>query len=94
MALFDRYRVVLSGHVMPEQNRRDVLFALAKLFNSSSQRMESLLQGKEVTLKKEYNKDEASKICLAIRKAGASCKVEKIEEVTLEIANEIRGDEV
>ncbi|MEM7194855.1 MAG: DUF2628 domain-containing protein, partial [Pseudomonadota bacterium] len=47
-----------------------------------------------VTLKKEYNKDEASKICLAIRKAGASCKVEKIEEVTLEIANEIRGDEV
>ena len=88
MAIFDKYRVILSGRVLPEHERRDVLMALARLFNSTSTRMESLLQGKEVVMKKEYSEDEAIKICSAIRNAGVACKIEKIEEVELAIVDD------
>ena len=88
MAIFDKYRVILSGRVLPEHDRQDVLMALARLFNSTSRRMESLLKGKEVVMKKEYSEDEAVKICSAIREAGVACKIEKIEEVELAIVDD------
>ena len=86
--LFTKYRVVLSGNVIPEADREATLNALARLFNSNARTMESLLQGQAVSLKKEYSKDEAKLICQKIRKAGAQCKMEEIPEVELDILSE------
>ncbi|MDD9858508.1 MAG: DUF2628 domain-containing protein [Gammaproteobacteria bacterium] len=73
-----RYRVIVSGNVLPEKSRADVLQALASLFNSTPATMEKLLQGKPVALTQSYERDRAEKICRAIRVAGAACRMEEI----------------
>ncbi len=73
---------------MPEHDRSDVLQALANIFKSHSRKMEALLQGKEVPLKKEYDKIQAKNICKKIREAGAQCKVEEIPEQELALLDD------
>ena len=78
MASTDRYRVVLGGKVLPEHEYQAVLTALARLFNSNRRRMQSLLQGREVPLRKRYDEQEATAICAAVRAAGLVCRVEQV----------------
>jgi len=73
-----RYRVMVSGTVLPEKSRADVLQALAALFNSTPATMEKLLQGKPVALTQSYERHRAEQICRAIRAAGAACRMEEI----------------
>lgn len=73
-----RYRVIVSGTVLPEKSRADVLEALASLFHSKPATMGKLLQGKPVALTQSYERDRAEKICRAIRAAGAACRMEEI----------------
>lgn len=73
-----RYRVIVSGTVLPEKSRADVLEALAALFHSKPETMGKLLQGKPVALTQSYERDRAEKICRAIRAAGAACRMEEI----------------
>lgn len=75
-----KYKVVLNGTVMPNQHHDDVIAALCKLFHSRRANMQQLLAGKEVPLKKQYNRLEAEKICQAIRAAGAQCKLLPVVE--------------
>ena len=86
--IFTKYRVVLEGTIVPEANREDVLQSLARIFSSNPMKMESLLQGQPVSLKKEYLEDDANLICRKIRKAGAECRIEEIPEVELDILSE------
>lgn len=73
-----RYRVIVSGTVLPEKSRAEVLEALASLFHSKPATMEKLLQGKPVALTQLYERDRAEKICRAIGAAGAACRMEEI----------------
>jgi hypothetical protein len=86
--LFSKYRVILSGRVLPEYDRQEVLEGLARIFNSRTDAMEKLLQGKAVPLKKEYDKDQATLISEKVRKIGAECSIEEIPEVPLELLKE------
>jgi hypothetical protein len=86
--LFSKYRVILSGKVLPEYDRREVLEGLARIFNSRTDAMEKLLQGKAVPLKREYDKDQATLISEKVRKIGAECSIEEIPEVPLELLQE------
>ena len=86
--LFSKYRVILSGRVLPEYDRQEVLEGLARIFNSRTDAMEKLLQGKAVPLKKEYDKDQATLISEKVRKIGAECSIEEIPEVPLELLYE------
>jgi len=80
-----KYRVILSGTVMPGHDRDKVLKDLAEVFSSSTEMMERLLQGEAVPLKKVYDKDKAKLICKKVRNAGAHCILKKIPdtEITL-----------
>jgi hypothetical protein len=89
MAEFSKYKVILSGEMEPGFERQEVLEGLAKLFNSKVGKMEPLLGGKAVPLKKKYDNREARLICKKILKAGAQCIIEEIEESPIEL---IRGD--
>lgn len=86
-----KFRVILSGNVMPECDRQEVVQGLANLFNAQTSVMENLLKGNSVPLKKQYDKAEAEKICESIRNVGAQCSIEEIVET--EIATESTADE-
>ena len=73
-----RYRVVLSGRMLPGRDRDQVIDALAKLFGSSREKMARLVQGREVPFKKAYDREEAIRIRDQVRAAGAECEVEPI----------------
>jgi hypothetical protein len=85
MTDLSKYRVILSGNVLPEKTRSAVIDGLVSLFGSQPATMEKLLQGKPVPLKKAYELDPARKICEAIREVGAECRMEEISapEVSL-----------
>ena len=73
-----KYRVILSGNLLPEKSRAEVIDKLALLFHSRLETASKLLQGKAVPMTKEYPRDQAEKICRAIRAAGAECRMEEI----------------
>ena len=85
---FIKYRVILSGNILPEHDRQQVLQGLAEVFNSRPGKMEKLLQGKPVPLKKEYSEDQAQKICEKLRNVGVECRSEKIPEVEIALADD------
>jgi len=73
-----KYKVVLSGYVLPEHDRGEVIRALAALFNSDAELMQRLVKGKETLLKKAYTRNQALNICKAIRQAGAECRMREM----------------
>lgn len=73
-----KYRVIVSGNLLPEKSRAEVIAKLTSLFHSRRETTEKLLQGRAVPLTKEYPRDQAEKICRAIREAGAECRMEDI----------------
>lgn len=75
-----QFRVIVSGDLLPERARDEVLEALAKLFHSTPAAMQRLLRGRAVALTKAYSEAEADKICQAIYAAGAACRMEEIAE--------------
>ncbi len=87
-ALFSKYRVILSGQVMPEFNRRQVLESLAQIFHSKPSTMEKLLQGNPIPLRKQYDRDQAQLICDKILNSGAQCQIEEIPEIPLQLLDE------
>ena len=88
-----KYRVILSGGVLPEKSRAEVVEALAVLFNSQRDTMEQLLRGKPVPLTKRYEREQADKICHAIRQAGAECAVEEIRAPEASVAEAAEAEE-
>ncbi|MDD9810923.1 MAG: hypothetical protein OXU71_04285 [Gammaproteobacteria bacterium] len=73
-----KFRVIVSGQVLPEKDRGAALRALAALFHSTPARMERLLRGQPVKLAKPYSRAQAEKICGALNAAGAACRMEEI----------------
>ena len=73
-----KYRVILSGNLLPEKSRAEVTDKLALLFHSRLETASRLLQGRAVPMTKEYPREQAEKICRAIRAAGAECRMEEI----------------
>ncbi|MGI9319206.1 MAG: DUF2628 domain-containing protein [bacterium] len=88
MEEFTKYKVVLSGDTLPDQDREQVIRELCELFHSRPSRMERLVSGKEVHLKKEYTRSEAEKIVRAIREAGAGVKMIPIQQQALEVLDD------
>ncbi len=89
-----QFKVVLEGTILPEFERGKVQEGLAELFHSSEETMERLLQGQEVALKKQYDRDQAATICQKIRQIGVQCRFEEIsgeETAPVEDAARARG---
>jgi len=86
-----QFRVIVSGDVLPEAARDEVLQALARLFHSTPEAMQRLLRGRPVALTRAYSQLDAEKICQAITTAGAACRMEEIADET-EAADERDGD--
>ncbi len=88
MDVLSKFRVVLSGRVVAGHQRQDVVNSLARLFRSSAIKIERLLSTEQTTLKKEYSKSEAEKICKAIRDAGAECRLQEVPKMHLELVED------
>ncbi len=85
---FTKYNVILSGKVMPNEDRASVINDLCELFHSTPSYMEKLLSGEEVALKKEYTVTEAERVCKAVRAAGAECKMVAVQAQPLEVVED------
>lgn len=86
--MFSKYHVVMTGEVITGHDRDQVLDKLAEMFKSNKTNMEQLLQGHAVPLKKEYDKDQAVRICEKIRNLGAACQLQEIETQSLQLLDE------
>ena len=83
-----KYKVIMSGTTLPNEDREKVIRELCELFHSRPSTMEKLLAGKSVPLKKEYARDEAEKICRAIRNAGAQCRMLPVQQEELAVVED------
>jgi hypothetical protein len=83
-----KYRVILSGSVVPGFDRAEVLANLAEVFNSSTEMMDRLLRDEAVPLRKEYDKDKAKLICKKVRSAGAHCTLQQIPEIEITLSDD------
>jgi hypothetical protein len=83
-----KYKVVMNGTTLPNEDREKVIRELCELFHSRPSTMEKLLDGKSVSLKKEYARDEAEKICRAIRNAGAQCRMMPVKMQELAVVED------
>lgn len=93
MARARKFRVIVSGDLLPEASRAEVLEALAKLFHSTPAAMQRLLRGRPVALTKAYSKTQADNICRAIHAAGAACRMEEIAAPVEEFADDTVADD-
>lgn len=73
----DLYNVVMKGKAIAGWDNHEVKTNLAKIFKEPPDKMERLLTGKPVTVKKKVSQEQAAKIIKAIEKAGAECKIVK-----------------
>ncbi len=85
----EKYSVVLSGRVLPECAREEVLDNLAELFHVPREKVEPLLRGRRAPLAKQYERARAEEVRDAIREAGAQCGIEEVAE---EVAPEADAD--
>ncbi|MDA8007031.1 MAG: DUF2628 domain-containing protein [Gammaproteobacteria bacterium] len=76
----EKYLVVLSGRVLPERAREEVLDNLAELFHVPREKVEPLLRGRRAPLAKQYERARAEEVRDAIREAGAQCEIEEVAE--------------
>ncbi len=88
MVELSKYKVVMNGTTMPNVDREEVIRELCELFHSRPSTMEKLLNDKPVPLKKEYARDEAEKICRAIRNAGAQCRMMPVKQEELAVVED------
>lgn len=82
------YRVIMSGVVLPENARTEVIDKLVALFHSQPDTMTQLLRGKETRLTRKYPRKQAEKICQAIRAAGAECRMEEVDAPPISLTKE------
>jgi len=84
-----QFRVIVSGDVLPERARAEVLEKLAELFHSTPARMERLLRGRPVALTRAYSRQRAERVCAAIETAGAACRMEAIWTEEADVAGDL-----
>ncbi|MCP3899648.1 MAG: hypothetical protein GY707_08045, partial [Desulfobacteraceae bacterium] len=73
----DLYNVVVEGKISAGFENQEVAKNLAKIFKEPEEKMEGLLSGKQVIVKKKVDHELAIKITGMIEKAGAECKIVK-----------------
>ncbi|MCP3900348.1 MAG: YIP1 family protein [Desulfobacteraceae bacterium] len=73
----DLYNIVIKGRTAAGWENQEVKQNLAKIFNEPPDKMERLLSGKPVTVKKKVAHEKAVRIIEEIEKAGAECKIVK-----------------
>jgi hypothetical protein len=72
------YQVVLEGRTLGGRAANEVATNLGKLFKLPSERFVSLLEGSPTVLKRGVDEDVAARYQVALERAGAACRIEKI----------------
>ena len=75
-----RYQIVFEGELVPGSQHEAVRRNLAQLFKMDESKVEGLLSGKRVVLKKEADQATAMKFRAAMKKAGAVCHLVSLDE--------------
>ena len=73
------YKLVSDGRILAGHNLDDVKKRLARLLKSDSKKIELLLAEAPVVIKSNLDYPTASKFKEALRTAGVSCQIERIE---------------
>ena len=73
----DLYNIVIQGKAISGRENQEVQKNLADMFKEPPEKMERLLSGKPVIVKKRITHEQAVKITQKIKKAGAECKIVK-----------------
>ncbi len=77
----DLYNVVIKGKCIAGLDSEDVKQNLAAIFKAPPEKMERLLSGNPLVVKKNISHEQADRILHSLRKAGAECKIVKQETI-------------
>jgi hypothetical protein len=72
------YQVVVTGELMPGTKPVAVQQALSRLFNTPIAKLEVLLLGKRMAIKKGMDETTARRLATAVQEAGLRCAVEEM----------------
>ena len=75
----DHYKLVFDGKVLEGHHLDDVKKRLARLLKSDSKKIEQLFAEAPLTIKNDIDYPTASQYKEALRAAGVSCQIERIE---------------
>lgn|GEM_PF-3429702 len=70
------YRVILLGGVLEQGDPTMLKKTLADLFRVNEEKMESLLSGPELVVKRGLNREQAGQILRTLHRAGGRCRAE------------------
>lgn len=87
-----KYRVVILGRLAEGADRKRAGAALAKLFDVSPQRVDRLLEGKPVPLRRALAPDDAEKLRERLATLGVPSEVEPVEELSLDLEEASGGE--
>ena len=70
----DRYKIILTGKILPGKNPDEVKQNLASIFKMTTTDIEQKISGKTVVVKSGIDLPTANKYMAALEKAGVECK--------------------
>ena len=71
-----QFNFVIYGELLPGKSKQEVLQNLARLLKTSPQKIEHLLNGKRVVVKRGIDKETGLKYLAAFKRCGALGEVE------------------
>lgn len=74
----DRYKIIFKGEVMPTLDRRQVCAAMARLFNTTPDKLSPLFNGQATTLKTGLERAAAETYREALKGTGAIIYLQRI----------------
>ncbi len=75
----NKYRVLMTGELKEGKSIDEVKARLAKLFKTTAEKIDGLLNRNNVVIKKDTDLETAKKYVRAIESAGAACRIEPPE---------------
>jgi len=81
----DQYKIVFDGRILEGHNLDDVKNRLIRLLKSDSKTIEKLLSEAPRVIKRNIDYPTASKYKEALRGAGISCQIERIENADVDV---------
>jgi len=81
----DQYKIVFDGRILEGHNRDDVKNRLIRLLKSDSKTIEQFLFEAPAVIKRNIDYPTASKYKEALRGAGISCQIERIENADVDV---------
>ena len=83
----EQFEIALLGTIREGADAEAVKARIGKMFNADSAKVEQLLSGRRVVIKKNVDRQTAEKYKSALHGAGAECEVRSLSDASADVAS-------